>query len=687
MAQVLGNAQELDGISIGISADLSKLRAGVAESKLIARQAEQQVAVKIPVTVDTSQAKSEIAKLQQQIVGLKTAASQASGSAAQTISAALAGAESRLKSLGGVNGGGGSGGQYWIGQQGAGGFFRPNQLLNVGGPQQMLGAPANPQWIIGPQGGGGKFFEPNAMRAVGGASNLQIVGGPQQMLQAGFLASLPTSLKQGRQMLAGSQFGKVLAAGFAVHQIAGLGHALGDYAAAKNTTDPELKAYYADRYEQGLNQTSLGLRQTFREDIPHALGFETAKDRDQIEGNRIAAEAGRRDARTQQIAARGKDSQEIIDRSDFAHASIGLSPTQIVAKAAKKAIDDFDQKMGIEGGDTSHITRLVREAREALQRDLADAVREDAAAIASVVRAGYRDTGRIVGGAQVGHVAATQGSVAGGRAALLASGGDAVTAITDEMARRRASKESENSPDMLRLKTQLDSTRKANSIDKATYEIGVNRSAGLAIAASDSNLKVAGYLEHGDTVSAAKERVTGDYQQRIASAVQQHGAGSDVVNKLLAEWVQALKDAVHDAHIEAGRLQYGREAGPDRGDLIPGFQRETRRAVARAAGSNEPLTASIIGEVNSMKAVLMNPNLTGAARLDEAKTQRLELESRRDQLLQPRGYATTGLGKYEAYGGPGGKEGLDLADAMKQLKDGIDALTKIIQSGGGSFPF
>ncbi len=654
MAQSLGNAQELDGIYVSIGADLSGLKVGINETKQLAAQTQNQTAIRIPVIVDTSQARVAIQQLKIELAGLRALPGPTGG---QLALPAPGGG-----SLGSVNGGG-----VYIG---AGG--NPAKWVN--------------STVIGNAGGGG-----GGIGGGGGSVNGATGGGMFSGLGAGDL----------RRAL--GPYRMLASAGFAARQVGLLGSAAMNAASINMTTDPEQQAQFAGNYESALDSASLGLRGPIRLAMANNPGVfkgamsgvpgadfivdRAARDQqDKLYAAQTMAAAARQDTQTQRIAERGKAAQSIVESSDLAHGSIGLSPSQVVIRSAQKALSDFDRQMGVEGGDTSRMGPVIQQARRDLQRNIADATRQDIAAAAAILRSAGSASTQIVGAANAGYIGATQGAVAGGQAALATQSASSIRAIDDQIQALRGQGVSNSDPRIQGLMQQRAAQQQANSLNAQTQQIVDTRDAGRAIAGSNAAVAIGGQVNNGDIVGAAEARVREQYRGSINGATDKYGAGSGVVAALKQEMEQAVVDAVHAAHVELSnrQLQYGDAdtVGPNRGSLIPSTQRATRRASAQFLGNNETMAASITEMLGNMRTVLMNPKLNSTDRLDEERTQIAELNARKNQMLRPTQYADTGLGMYEAKGGPGGIAGKDVQDTLNSIDGYLSKLVEAVQNGG-----
>jgi hypothetical protein len=368
MAETLGSTQVIGGISVEIGANLAPLRAGVAEAKAFAAATERQVKIGLPMVIASgaeAKLRSDVSRVAAAIgagttirVPLMLDFSRVAGQIAL-----LRGTVSGLSmSIGGGGGGRGGGGRG--GTANGGDFFEGEVVSSRWAGQQMLAGPGSVGAGAAAAGGGGgsgggdwraewrakvsamhdDIFGAGFVRGGVGGGGGGVAGGASAIGGGSWVT-------RGRAMLRGSPFARMFMAGAAVREIVGLGNAIGAGRMAQEIGDPDMQQQFADQYESGLNSTSFGLRQLFRTSIPNALGYTTAAQRDQVEGNRIRGEAARRDAQTQRIAARADLSQQIIT-SDAAQRT-GF------AGQAQLNLDTFDKTNGSN-------TAVSRQARAAL---------------------------------------------------------------------------------------------------------------------------------------------------------------------------------------------------------------------------------------------------------------------------------------------------------------------------------
>lgn len=704
----LGGAQIIGGIAVEIYGDTSRLRSADAEAKSIAARIESTTKIAIQVGVSatagarlTSDVRNAVSSVQQMV------------NASPIRIPVILDTSRLLPQMGGgsvpmLPGGGGG----WTG-----GPRSSGGSSNFDFEGSVVSSTMNAPPMIGGGGTGGAGY--------GGGG----VGGGGW---GGF--SSPAWLANARTLLRGSGFGRALAAGLAVREVIGLGNAAGDYQASRNIGDPALSQQYADKYEEDLNSTSLGLRRFFRQSVPNMFGHITAAQRDQAEGNRITSESAREDTAGQQVYQRNMAAVDTARTLKQKRQTFGLTENQTNTFNLREQLGQFDADNIPKGG--KGLALGLRQARDELVAGLARSLKEEAAEAASQFRSTGTAAFTSIGNAGAGYIGATQGSVAGERRSLQVSVATANQEAANTVADLQAQGVGPLDPRMIAARMAQGASWASGKIQTATQNFTQARDASNFTANSQGRIDVMNARIGGNNSAAKILEVHNQYEQQIQDAQatdpsripqlrreqgraveaanadlrRQSGdvarsatANIDVLSargnndeqaaqllQIQNEYADKIRQATRDygANSDAVQALTNEQVAATaaqkeinaRHEQIIGIGLDARTASANARAGYEDKTAGILSMIGSLKS-----EAVGASPEDRDKTlatELAELKSAKAQLSRPTEYAEQG-GRFDvAPGGPGGYSGKDLGDATQALTDAIKAWTAAIQGGG-----
>lgn len=690
----IGSTDILASTAVRITADLDPLKAGIAEAKQLVGSTEK-LGLRMPVMLADNglRLSSDVNRLLQSLQAqvnanpLRIPVVVGSGGGVGAGVGGGGGGGAAPVTLGTVNRGAGEGASLMSGRAGTGVLSSP-----ASGAGRISG------FSIGSSGAQtvSANFTPARSATEGNPFAGEIAGMRQQLAGigggAGAASVVAPALGMAATARAGlnSGLGAAGAGLFAAFSGIGLARAGSAYAASRAVSDPGLRRQYEAEYENSLNGASFGLRSVARETVPNMLGYETSRQRDISEGNRIESEAGRRDRQTERIFARSSANQKIISAGNLAHQTIGMSSTGANVASSREALRQWDGTNGVLQGNTTGLSQSARQARETLIRAIGDAVKQDAAAASSALRSGALEASAISLSGSVARIGVSAGSVAAGRAGMVGGNALAEAATASEVQTLLDSGASVNDPRVQSLNLRLAAQREAGTAQVAAADTQNLRSFRSRDRAFKMRAQIRTQRLMGNEGAAERMEIGLAAAERIDADTAEFGAGSVDVQRDAAERDQAEGDSLraqltsarrsrrlarHRQFVEAPRERALQTAAADR-------SANTRVGIANASGNNQNQLAGVIGMIGQMREEMiaqensLRPDLAGKL----ATVQRAELGSIQKQVLRPNQYATEFDPLREARGGPGGESGKEVTELLKAI---AEYLKEIKDKGGG----
>jgi hypothetical protein len=697
----LSTGQQVGGVYVVIAATTDKLRAGVAEAKVIAQQAERSIRISLPVIADTTQLKAELPRI-------VAAANVAARTLPIRIPVMLdvSGVAAQMALVRGMLGGGGGGGGIPWG----GGPVGVN--IPSGGGQLMLPGPGGvPATITG--GGSTQYATVSRVGGGGGGGYVNIPGAVGGAAAGAAVAKAsPDYLKQiikgvavlrTAEFLAGSATNTI-----SLHEARNRGDLSGELAAQQQQ---EQLAVSAGNVFLGAGSAGLAIR-----DLASWHGGRN--DRAYINEITFATEEQeKKNARLAVRASAGRAALENTGRISLSNSLAFATSGEAGVAQANYALSEFDRTTnGNEPGFAAQ--------RAALQQSVAIAGKQrgiEQQVFNGNIQAATQGAGLQVAGIRAYYAGDTEAAAKAERDAqrvgLVAQQRAAVLKAPDseKQGLRTANKADLQLFDEQSAKEAYD--RQKQRAADLTQTIGAKQAAGLAIskqyfaaelAAFDAKTKAEISLiddktakqNAADRAAAQRSVMVAQEQQRVGQAVRLSeagaaGAGLRIAHRgdqaALVEFDARARETLANIADPQERRARERELAAQRAELV-NSQREdrtnrqaalsTRTAQAQAFdryGVYQPGVAGVIGQIAGYKAELRNAPATDVVQIQS--TQAAELKSLQKRIIGENAgqYALAFDPRYDAARPNGGAD-----EQLKELKLISGYLRQLASGGSGS---
>lgn len=671
----LAAAQVIGGVVVTIGADLSNLRAGESEAKIVARRIEQNVKITIPVVIGllpataAAQLTSQIARLQASLPPIRVPVMlDFSGVQQQQIQLAQM---TRVSSGAPVMGGGSA-----------------PQLLG-GGIQGMLPAPGQ-----GTAGSPGARFVPSntiGSPSPGGGSSLTgdvVSAGGALMLAGGGGAGIGAGggwIRGARGWAAGAganpmtavrkAFFPLMAAEGAV-AVGGAVNSIGDMTADwwKGEGDASKQQTRIDAGRESIRSIPLGGGiidklgyGTFAAgnaiwNLAHGRGLKTSytiAEETSAETAKIDAKSEKMQRRIDVGASWNEQARSISAAASATDATIGMTPEQVAVFGATQDLASFNKEADrarIAGARKDSLDTI--NARSALQGRLGRARGDESFAQNQADAMLSTDVASMRGGTTVAGLRAGGQTIDANRAEILNQKADARARFNIEAADMQH--RNVDYATYIRANVRANAADDASDAQLAAYNKIVGREGDEIVAGSKSQISQSRMRIAHQYDQADEEAIHESYRPRIDDAQRVWGQNSDQVNKLKEEEAAKIdesraKSAVNNSKLivdaesgeRAARLRAAHEYGKAELELFDDNAKK-RLAVLKEAGAKEE---AITAESNRLKA------------------ERDELTEDQKRRIRESGYSLAGrreAAQYEIQDMPGSASAIRQINAMAQ---------------------